>query len=323
MKAPRFWYQKKGKLATLLSPLGRLYGWSVARRIQRACPYQVDIPVICVGNLSVGGTGKTPVCLALGAILAQHKVPYFFLNHGYKSKQQNVLVDAKTTALDVGDEAMLLAEQAPTVVDHHRVRGAQKAVQKGAKALIMDDGFQNPNLIKTISFLVVDGKQGFGNQCLLPAGPLREPVERGLKRADVVIIAGTDTAGVQDLVRKLDPDMPILHGSFQPDPALIKSLKGKKATAFAGIGQPDKFFHMLEQAGIELIAKIPFPDHCFYTRFDIEQLLADAQGLPLLTTTKDYVKIPKDIQGKITVVRGHFVFNEPEKIENILKGILK
>ena len=322
MKAPKFWYVKKSIWAKLLNPIGRIYGWSVARRFKRVKPYQASVPVICVGNLSVGGTGKTPVCLALGKIMTEMEMPFFFLNHGYKSKKKGILVDIKKmSALDIGDEAMLLAAEAPTVVDNHRARGAQVAERAGAKALIMDDGFQNPSLIKTLSFIVVDGRTGFGNGRLIPAGPLRETVERGLLRADAVIISGSDDTGASEIIRTYAPDMPILTGHFEPDAKVIQKLQGKKVMAFAGIGRPDKFFDMLVGRGIMVAKKVIFPDHYDYTRFDLESLLTEAEGLLLVTTTKDYVKVPQGMKTRVMAVSGQFIFDKPEEARSLLKGV--
>lgn len=323
MKTPKFWYREKSWQAKLLSPIGKIYGWSVARRFKKERPYQAKIPVICVGNLSIGGTGKTPICLALGKMLKEMDAHFFFLNHGYKSKKKGILVrKGSLSALDIGDEASLLATEAPTVVDPRRARGAQLAERKGAKLLIMDDGFQNPSLIKTFSFIVVDGQVGFGNQALIPAGPLRESLERGLARADAVIIAGPDRAGVKKQIHKISSDMPVYGGHFQPDSKVIQKLRGKKVMAFAGIGRPDKFFDMLTDMGVFVDKKAVFPDHYDYTRFDIENLLSEAGSLPLVTTTKDAVKVPKDIQNRLIVVPGQFVFDNPETIQNVLKGIM-
>lgn len=323
MKAPKFWYRKNAFLAKVLKPVGYLYGFSVARRFKRAKPYQAAVPVICVGNLSVGGTGKTPVCLALGKLLREKNISFFFLNHGYKSKQHGVIVQPdQMTAIDVGDEALLLAAYAPTVVDQHRARGAQLIQRQKTQAIIMDDGFQNPGLIKTLSFIVVDGHTGFGNGCLIPAGPLRESVDRGLMRADAVIIVGRDETGIAEQIHQLSPDIPVLSGHFQPNADVVSRLQGKAVAAFAGIGRPDKFFNMLIGFGIPVAKKTAFPDHCFYTRFDIEQLLADAGDMPLVTTTKDFVKIPRDLQSRLTVVSGDFVFDSPDTVWSLLEGVL-
>ena len=323
MKTPAFWYVKKSFLSRLLRPIGKIYGWTVARRFKRTKPYQPNIPVICVGNLSVGGTGKTPVCLALGKILQEKGIRFFFLNHGYKAQQKGVIVDThQMTAVDVGDEALLMAENAPTVVDKNRARGAQIALRHQAEAIIMDDGFQNPGLIKTLSFVVVDGKTGFGNGEMIPAGPLREPVGKGLLRADAVIVVGEDKTDVCQDIQRIDAELPIFMGHFEPDTRTILSLTGKDVVAFAGIGQPNKFFDMLSEKGINIVKKVSFPDHYSYTRFDVEQLMNDAGGLPLVTTTKDFVKVPVDIRSGIQVISGEFIFDKPEEIENLIQGIL-
>ena len=323
MKAPNFWYQEKSLWAKLLNPIGRIYGWSVARRFKRVKPYQAAVPVICVGNLSVGGTGKTPVTLAIGKMMKEMSVPFYFLNHGYKSNKKGVIVNIKKmSALDVGDEAMLLAAEGPTVVDNHRARGAQVAERAGAKAIIMDDGFQNPSLIKTVSFIVVDGKTGFGNERLIPAGPLRETVEKGLLRADAVIISGADDSKAADIVRKCAPDMPIFGGHFEPDPKVIQKLQGKKVMAFAGIGRSDKFFNMLVGCGVLVAKKATFPDHYDYTLFDLESLIAEADGLQLVTTTKDYVKVPQNMKSRVIAVPGTFVFDKPQEVQSLIKGVL-
>ena len=319
MKTPEFWYRPHSILSRLLRPIGRIYGWSVMRRFKKTRPYQASIPVICVGNLTVGGTGKTPVCLALGKILKERQVSFWFLNHGYHSQQKGIVVNPDMmTALEVGDEALLLANMAPTVVDNKRARGAQIIERNQGKALIMDDGFQNPSLIKTLSFIVVDGRTGFGNGYLIPAGPLREPVERGLKRADAVIIAGADECGVTEQIRQAAPELPILTGHFEPDQATIQKLQGQPVMAFAGIGRPEKFFDMLTGLGVPVAKKNAFPDHYFYTRFDIEQLLSDAGELPVVTTRKDFVKIPKDIQSHVQVIDGVFIFDKPEEVQQLL-----
>ena len=321
MKTPKFWYRPQSRLAKLLSPLGRLYGWTVYRRFKKTRPYQATIPVICVGNLNVGGTGKTPVCLAIGQMLKEKNIPFWFLNHGYKSASQGIIVEpGLMSPLDVGDEALLLANLAPTVVDRHRARGAQMIERQGAAALIMDDGFQNPSLIKTLSLIVADGQTGFGNGQMIPAGPLREPIERGLKRADAVVIAGADRSGVADIVKKTAPDLPILTGRFEPDPDTVQKLKGQTVVAFAGIGRPEKFFEMLTGLGIPVAKRIAFPDHYFYTRFDLEQLLADAGDMPLVTTRKDFVKIPPELRSRVRVVDGRFIFDRPDEVLQLILG---
>ena len=323
MQAPKFWDKKESGLGKILSPLGALYAWTVARRLAHHKPYQAKMPVICVGNLSVGGTGKTPVCLALAKLLIDQQKSPWFLNHGYRATQQSVLVDTKAhTALDVGDEALLLAESAPTIVDKARARGAQLAEKMNAPFLIMDDGFQNPSLVKTFSFIVVDGTKGFGNERVLPAGPLREPVVKGLKRADALILVGDDTWGVKNYLNENHIDLPILTGRFYPNKEDLKKLEGHPVCAFAGIGNPQKFFDMLIREGIQLTKTQCFPDHYFYTRFDIEDLKKKSKGTILATTSKDWVKIPNEIRQGLAHIRGDFIFDNPEDVWNLLKEIL-
>lgn len=324
MGTPHFWDVPNSLLSQVLKPLGSLYAFGTAYRFRQTKPYQVSVPVICVGNLSVGGTGKTPVCLAIAKQLYHLKKSFFFLNHGYKAHLKNVQVDLERhSAYDVGDEAILLAFYAPTIVDHHRARGAQLAVKKGAKCILMDDGFQNPSLIKTLSFVVVDGKKGFGNECVIPAGPLREPILKGLSRADAVVIVGDDEWGVQFFLQRHKIDLPVLTGRFEANMKSLAAFKGKKVMAFAGIGQPEKFFQTLSKNGIEVVKTESYPDHYFYTRFDIERLMKKADGLPLVTTTKDAVKIPKDLLKKIGIADGDFVFDQPKEIQELLKGIFQ
>lgn len=320
MKTPSFW-SKPSWISTLLKPLGACYAASVAHRFRRTKPYQSSVPVICVGNLSVGGTGKTPVCLA---IMERLKFAgYFFLNHGYKSKTTGVLVEPNThTAFDVGDEAMLLASYAPTVVDNHRARGAQLAVKSGAKGIIMDDGFQNPSLIKTLSFVVVDGKMGFGNECVLPAGPLREPVLKGLKRADAIIIAGEDTWGVAFYLKRHKIELPVLTGRFVLNPKILDMLQNKQVFAFAGLGNPHKFFDALSSVGIQVVGTQSFPDHYYYTRFDVEEIRQKAGEAIIVTTTKDAVKLSAELKQHIVVADGQFIFDDPNALDKVLKEAL-
>ncbi len=323
MQAPKFWQNKNSKLAGFLNPLGGVYSFFVRRRLCHANPYQSKMPVICVGNLSVGGVGKTPVCLALGDYLRQKNKKFYFLNHGYKARQQSVLVDVHThSAVDVGDEALLLALKAPTIVDRARARGAQLAEKLKADLLIMDDGFQNPTLVKTLSFIVVDGILGFGNERVLPAGPLREPVLTGLKRADALILVGKDIWGVQAYLNKNNLDLPVLKGRFVQDENVLNTLKNKTVGAFAGIGHPDKFFKMLTQNAVQLKTAKYFPDHYFYTRFDIEEMKKEYPDLVWATTTKDWVKIPPELRTNIVAVPGCFEFENPAQLDQMMKEVL-
>lgn len=322
MYQPLFWYQKNSCWASLLKPLGFFYALGTLSRFYYTAQQRIPVPVICIGNLSVGGTGKTPICLAIAQEFQKIQKNVYFLTHGYKSNYKHILVDIHNhTSQDVGDEALLLARFAPTVVDNYRARGAQLATQFGAEAIIMDDGFQSPSLAKTFSFVVVDGHKGFGNEQILPAGPLREPILKGLARADAIIIAGEDTWGIQDFLKQHNIFLPVFTGHFQINKTLLKKLQQKEVSAFVGIGNPDKFFNSLEAQGVILSQKTVFPDHYFYTKQDIENLIINASGKPLITTTKDYVKIPKELQSHILVADGAFLFDKPQAILKCLQQI--
>ena len=323
MKAPKFWDKSDSFLTKCLKPFGSLYAWAVAYRLKHKKMYHVSEPVICVGNISVGGVGKTPVCLALGNLLHSKGRDFVYLNHGYKAKKQGILVDKMVhTAMDVGDEALLLAEVAPTIVSSNRAKGAKVAEKIGAKAIIMDDGFQNPSLYKNFSFVVVDGRKGFGNECVLPAGPLREPVLEGLKRADAIILVGDDTWGVRFYLERHQIHLPVFTGSFTLDETVVSLFNGKRVFAFAGLGNPGKFYASLIQKGIEVMGTMDFPDHYYYTRFDIEHIKYKAKGLPLLTTEKDAVKLPKDMRRNVFVMPGQFVFDNPESVLKLIQEVL-
>ena len=322
MNTPKFWNKENSLMSKLLKPASLVYSFVTHRRVKKK-GYKSSVPVICVGNIFVGGVGKTPVCLALGKLLHEKGKSFYYLNHGYKADKQNVLVDNRThTALDVGDEALLLNEEAPTIVSSNRAKGAKLAEKWGAKALIMDDGFQNPKLKKDFSFVVVDGKKGFGNECVLPAGPLREPVLEGLKRANAIVLAGQDTWGVQFYLERHKIELPLIKGHFELDETVVSLFKGKKVFAFAGLGNPQKFYQSLADKGIEVCGTEDFPDHYYYTRFDLEALKHKAAGMPLLTTEKDGVKLPKDARQNVFVMPGLFVFDDPDSVWNLLQGVL-
>lgn len=318
MKQPKFWTHPNTKRGRLLAPIGHLYEKSVERRFKKVAPYEPKIPVICVGNLCVGGSGKTPLCLALADFFLKKGIKVYFLNHGYKSRLQNVLVDLNLhTSDDISDEALLLAEKAPTIVDKNRARGVMKAEKMGAELVIMDDGFQNPSVKKTISFIVFDGTRGIGNGLCLPAGPLRETLQQGLKRATAAVILGPDRTELTERIHHYIPDFPVLYAEFK----MTQPMVGFKGVAFAGIGMPNKFFDMLKENGVVLEGEYPFPDHYSYKRADIEKMLARSNTV--LTTAKDAVKVPSDLRSRLTVVKPTFVFENPAEWEEVLKKVLK
>lgn len=318
MRAPDFWRTQNG-IARLLEPAGLLYAAAGRLRRARAKPYRAGIPVVCVGNIVVGGTGKTPVCLSLAEML----VGAHFLTRGYGGVEAGPLaVDISSdTPEDVGDEALLLAARAHTWVARRRPEGAFRAEEEGARCLIMDDGHQNPTIEKNLSLVVVDGGYGFGNRRVLPAGPLREPLAEGLERADAVVLMGEDTAGA---AKHLPPEKPVLRARLEPGRE-AQRLRGQNVVAFAGIGRPDKFFATLAALGARVVAVHPFADHFPYRHDDIQPILDEAFQLGALpvTTAKDAVRLPPDQRQQVDVVSVAVRWEDPAALRALLaaKGL--
>lgn len=325
MRAPDFWHRPGGVLPELLAPLGWAYGAVSQLRFAAARPMQGPVPVLCVGNLVVGGAGKTPVALALGRRLAEKGSNVHFLTRGYGGRARGPLrVDpGRHDYQDVGDEALLLAERCPTWVSRNRPQGYKGAVEAGADAVIMDDGFQNPSLAKAVSLVVVDGEYGFGNGHVMPAGPLREPVDAGLGRAGALVLIGDDRAGVVDRVRRSSHgDIPILRAHIRPDGEPINTDE-RPVIAFAGIGHPEKFFHTVRSAGYTLHATHPFPDHHAYSDREIEQLLGEAKaaGAQLMTTSKDAVRLERAVLGLVRVLTIDIQWEDEAVLDAALKPL--
>ncbi len=297
MKTPRHW-QKMNLTAALLFLPSCLYALATWVRIKLHKPQKVNVPVICIGNLTAGGSGKTPTATSIAQILKQNGKNPFFVSRGYGGTLKNVLVDVNLySPQEVGDEPLLLAHRAPVVINSNRFEAAKLACENGADIIIMDDGFQNPTLFKDKSFLVIDGGVGLGNMLPIPAGPMREFFNQGIKRADAVIILGEDKHNIKEKFANL----PIFYGEVVPiKPETTKS----QAIAFAGIGRPEKFYQSLKDCGINLINTFDFPDHHFYTRNELNELVQKAQTLDadLFTTAKDMVKIPADLKSKFKVL---------------------
>lgn len=321
MRAPEFW-ARPGILPALLAPAATIWGFGAKLRQRGAKPTRAGIPVLCVGNLVAGGAGKTPTALALGALLrAQGGTPHF-LTRGYGGELTGpVQVDpSKHTAADVGDEALLLAAEAPTWVSHDRVAGARAAEAAGATVIVMDDGFQNPKLAKDISFIVIDGGYGFGNGRLMPAGPLREHLSDGLARAQAVILIGEDRHGV---AVQLEGKRPALRARLEPDENAHR-LAGRTVLAFAGIARPAKFYDTLRRLGCNIALTQDFADHHPYTPDEIMALCesASAFGALPVTTEKDLVRFPAEARGMVETVRVRLIWDDPTAIEAVLKPLL-
>jgi tetraacyldisaccharide 4'-kinase len=297
MREPAFWWRKPGLMAGLLAPLGMLYGAVAASRLaQRGA--RAAVPIVCIGNPTIGGAGKTPLALTLARLLQASGEAPFLLSRGYGGRLAGPLrVDpARHHAVEVGDEPLLLARVAPTMVARDRIAGAQAAVAAGASVIVMDDGFQNPALQKSFSVLVVDGRRGIGNGRIVPAGPLRAPLAAQLARADALVMVGAWDDGVTAAAR--ERGVPIFQASLTPDAAVAATLAGARALAFAGIGDPDKFFATLTGAGIAVATTISFPDHHRYTAREARTLCqqADRDALIPVTTEKDLARMRGDAE---------------------------
>jgi tetraacyldisaccharide 4'-kinase len=317
MRPPDFWTRTDtlSRIAgALLLPLGWLYAWTVAWRAAHATPYRATIKVICVGNLTAGGTGKTPICIALArALIARGRKPVF-LTRGYGGKVRgSAFVAPDDRATHVGDEPLLLAATAPVIVSADRAAGAQLAEAHGFDTIIMDDGHQNFTLAKDLSLIVVDAEAGFGNHRVLPAGPLREPVAQGLARADAVIVAGAGTP--PDLSRFAGP---VLHTTLVQDETRLA--RGARVVAFAGIGRPGKFFDALTRLGLVIADHKSYGDHHVYTQSEIARLKrrAAAEHAALVTTEKDYVRLTPAEREGIVALPVHSRFEEPAALGGLL-----
>lgn len=294
MKAPTFWVQPAGLLARLLQPLGWLYGAVTAWRMKQKGA-DAGVPVICIGNFTMGGAGKTPTAMHVAQVLlAQGRNP-MFLSRGYGGRLAGpVLVDPEVHgAAECGDEPLLLSAIAPCVVARDRVAGARLARDSGANVLIMDDGLQNPALRKSLSIAVVDGAVGVGNGLCCPAGPLRAPLADQLPLVDAVLIIGDGLPGVCLAETANAAGRQILRASLVPLAADIADLKGQPLLAFAGIGRPEKFRETLVDAGLDVAAFVPLPDHHPHTAEEFAALAEHARigGMRLVTTAKDAIKL--------------------------------
>ena len=313
MRAPAFW-QHDGVLARLLAPLSQVAADATARRVAQP-GWRAPVPVVCCGNAGVGGAGKTILALDLGARMLRRGARVAFLTRGYRGKVRGtVQVMPGHDAGDVGDEALLLALLAPTFVGADRAAGARLAVAAGATVLVMDDGLQNPSLVKDLSFLVVDGGAGFGNGRVLPAGPLREPVAASAARCRSAVLIGEDVTGAAAC---LPQRLPVLRARLRPD---APDLRGRRVFAFAGIGRPGKFFATAAEAGAELLGTRAFPDHHRYRPGELCRLQRRAHALDatLVTTAKDAVRLPPEWRDRVAVAGVSLAWEDDAQVEALL-----
>ena len=328
MKAPDFWNHRAGPeaktaLRTVLRPFGWLYAKASAHRLDTTDPIDPGVPVICVGNATLGGTGKTPVVSYLLHSMRRMGVEAHGLSRGYGGREKGpIAVEPDHSAIDVGDEPLLLRRHGPVWVAAGRDEGALTAVSNGARVIIMDDGHQNPLLEKMLSLLVVDAEVGFGNGCVFPAGPLRENLGAALERTDAVILMKPtlDYQISETLSEQLKGQL-VIPAYLAPR---IDAPKGK-LYAFAGIGRPAKFFDSLRRAGANVVETEGYADHYKYKDADIESLflLASEMGAGLITTEKDYVRLPKGYRKGVQVWPVSVVFEDELTLRRLLHPIIE
>lgn len=328
MREPRFWARDVDPrsreaaplLRLLLTPLAWLYAEATHRRIAQADPLKVRSTVICVGNLTAGGVGKSPIVAALREHYNQTTdLRVATLSRGYKGKLKGPLkVDpALHTSEDVGDEPIMLAQSGETWIGADRAATGQQMSNEGVDIIIMDDGHQNPGLHKDLSIVVVDASAGFGNQHVIPKGPLREPIQEGLSRADIIIVMGYGTPPAEIEASGLPTFSAVVTASETP-PA-------HPYVAFAGIGRPEKFFDTLKAMQVDVRDAVPFPDHHKFSSGDLKYLdrLAADNGATLITTEKDLARLEPDQREGIHVLPVEVIFDRRADLDKMLADVIK
>ena len=314
MRAPDFWDGSRHHPAALaLAPLGALYGHLTAARMDRR-GRRAPCPVLCLGNLTLGGAGKTPAALALAAMLREMGRRPVFLSRGYGGRLAGpIRVDpARHGAAETGDEPLLLARAAPAVVARDRVAGAALCAVAG-DVVVMDDGLQNPGLAKDLALAVVDAGSGIGNGRVFPAGPLRAPLHRQWRHVAGLVLVGAGAPGEAVAAEALRRGLPVHRARLEPETA---DLAGRRLLAFAGIGRPEKFFATLRETGADLAGTHAFPDHHPYGARDLAGLAAEAGrlGADLVTTEKDAVRLPAAMAARVRVLPVRLRFADPDAL---------
>lgn len=327
MKAPAFWYDAApSALGGLLSPLGLIYGAATALRQRTGKPARPGVSVVCVGNLTAGGAGKTPVVIDIARRLTAAGRRPHVISRGYGGQAgatPRPVDPDMDTADTAGDEPLMIAKTAPVWVGGDRPRAAHAAVDAGAGTLVLDDGFQDPSLAKDLSIVVVDGRYGFGNGFLIPAGPLRESLRAGLARADALVVIGDDVWGVGDAARRFGPkNLPVLTARIVPGPE-IEQISKALGVAFAGIGHPEKFFQTLRDHGCRLAGTRAFPDHHPFSSADLAALKRRAEALKgvLVTTEKDAQRIPAGDRAGIEVLTITLQWDDEAALDRLLQTV--
>lgn len=295
MREPDFWYASSSLRSLLLAPIAAIYGAVAGARMTRQGE-RVAIPVICVGNYHLGGAGKTPTTLRLAQMLRELGETPVVVSRGYGGSLTGPVLVADDPASEVGDEPRMMARHVPVIVSRDRVAGAELAQREGASVILLDDGFQNPTIDKDASVIVIDAVRGLGNGRVFPAGPLRAPLAGQIARTNALIVIGEGNAANDVAQGVVQRGGLVLRGSFVPDQSTVTQLQGKRVLAFAGIGDPARFFATLRAYGVEVASQRAFADHHPFTVEDIGALVREAQagGLTLVTTEKDLARLEGD-----------------------------
>ena len=317
MKAPKFW-QKKHLISYFLLPISKLYQLICYIKNIIIKKKEYDIPIICVGNLVVGGAGKTPIAIEIGLILKELGVIFTYLSKGYKGNLKTTLVDnIKHSSTQVGDEPLLLAEISDVMVSKNYIVGVNKIIQNNKnKLIVMDDGLQNLSFSKDLNILVIDGYYGIGNGFILPSGPLREDVSIGIKKSNIIIIIGQDKHNIKSLCKSKT----VISAYIE----ILPYKKSKNLVAFCGIGRPSKFFYSLEESGYNLLKKISYTDHYNYTYKDLDHMILLSRTLEakLVTTKKDWVRLDQKYKKIIDYIDMRIIIENKNLLKDKIKLLL-
>lgn len=318
-ETPPFWYEKPGLQSTLMAPVSWIYSWVSGRHMKNAKREKIDIPIICIGNFTVGGTGKTPTAITIAKSVIDMGLKPGFLTRGYggTASEPTVVELGQHSARYVGDEPLLLAKIATTIVASDRVAGAKKLRDQGVDIILMDDGFQSAHLWFDLSVMVLDANRGLGNGRVIPAGPVRAPLKQQMQYADMLLVIGTGTAA-DNLIRiAARSAKPVYNALLKP--TAPQDFNDVRCLAFAAIGDPDKFYTSLKNAGAHVKETKSFPDHHYYKDDEIAELIAlsNASDLTLVTTAKDMVRLdsevgkPQELIEKTQVFEIQTAFDDP------------
>ncbi len=330
MRDPAFWWTEISTAATLLAPAAAVYGAVAARRMRQP-GWHAPVPVICVGNFTLGGGGKTPAAMAIAKLLFAAGHRPFFLSRGHGGQLCGPVRVMAHDANDVGDEPLLLARVAPTIVARNRPAGAIMAAQAGADVVVMDDGLQNPSLAKTLSIAVIDGRRGIGNGCVFPSGPLRAPLQAQMDHTHALLLVGPPTAAADRAVAAgRRRGTPLFRAELRAEPDAGAELAGKRVLAFAGIADPGKFFATLESCGVSAVIRMPFADHHRYSDTELRDLMAraDRDRLALVTTEKDAVRLGRtpaaaELRSRVRTLPVTLQFQDEAAFHSLMIGAIR